>query len=158
MASYFGISQTDLSNALSAATITALFDDGTGVANATAVTATIDRGENELRSWLIGEWGKTLPADIATDPFLKYCAIDFILGFSIERHPEAARQAGLGTKESYFNRAKERAIRVMDGRQRPTAATEAPANVGGVVIDNSNRIITDSPANVAAGTSNAGDY
>lgn len=146
--------QTDLENALSVATILALFDDGTGTVNTTALTATIDRGENELRSWLIDEYGINLPTDLASDPFLKYCALDFTLGYAIERHSEYAKQAGLGTKETYFNRAKERSIRVLQGRQRPTTVAEKPANVGGVVTDNSSRIIVDN----SDGSRNSGDY
>lgn len=134
MASYWGITQADLQNRTSAAFILAAFDDGTGTVNATALAAVIADGESEMQSWLVGEWGGAVsqwPSDLASDPFFKLCAEEFAIAFTVERHPEAAKQAGLGTKESYFNRAMARAKRVQEARQRATVAEELPANVGG---------------------------
>ena len=156
MASYFGIVQADLENRLNVATVLALFDDGNGAVNAAALAATITHGEQELISWIIAELGggNTLPADTANDPFLKGCALEFAAGFAIERHPEFAKAQGFGKPSDFYDRATKRAERIVDGRQRATTIAETPANVGGTVTDNSNRIILDS----ADGTLNSGDY
>ena len=156
MASFFGIVQADLENRLSIASVLGLYDDGNGTVNATALAAVIVNAEQETLSWLVDEQGNvpSMPSDLQTDPFFKGCALDFAIAYSIERRPEYAKQAGLGTKESYFARASKRMERVLDGRQRATQMAERPANVGGMVNDNSNRIIVDN----ADGTQNSGDY
>ena len=120
--SYFGLTATDLQNALSVAKVTALYDDGNGLLNSAALTENIDRAEQELISWIIASYGYPLPAAFATEPILKYCALDFLIGFSIERMPEYAKQAGIGTKENYFLRATERALRILSGIQNPLTA------------------------------------
>ena len=65
----FGLTRTDVENALNAATLLALFDDGNGLVNVAALTATIVRGEQEMASWLVGAFGLPLPADLSADPF-----------------------------------------------------------------------------------------
>lgn len=159
--SYFGLVQADLENRLNAAVVLALFDDGTGLVNTTALAACIDDGEQEMMSWLVNENQSfaSAPVDLAADPFYKTCALDFAIAFAIERHPEAAKQAGLGTKESYFARASARAERVQAGRQRATDMAEPPANVGGPVFDGSPRMyIPNSSIGANPGQSNAGDF
>lgn len=156
MASYFGLVQADLENRLNAATVLSLFDDGTGTVNQTAITAVISDGEQEMMSWLVNENGSltTAPNDLANDPFYKACALDFAIAFAVERHPEQARVAGLGTKESYFARATKRAERVQQGRQRATDMVEPPRNVGGPVVDTSVRMYIPN-ANLST---NSGDF
>ena len=118
----FGLSSTDLQNAISASTALALYDDGNGTLNATALAENIDRAENELLSWIIASYGYPLPTGFTVDPVLKYCALDFLIGFSIERHPEYAKQNGLGKQETYFARGTGRALRLLAGVQNPLIA------------------------------------
>ena len=150
MASFFNIVQADIENRFSIATTRALYDDGTGVLNAAALAANIISGEQMLLSWLVGEWGGTvaaLPTDYGTDPFLKQAAIEYILGLSVERHPEYAKQSGLGTKESYFNRSQMLAGNIMKGLQQPTslATGEEPENTSGITIDPGPRMYVPGP-------------
>lgn len=135
MSSYWNIVQADLENKTSKAFVLAAFDDGTGTINTVAMTQVIADGETELQSWLVGELGGQVavwPPDISSDPFYKLCALDYCTAFMVERHTEAAKQAGLGTHESYYKRASDRAERVKAGRQAATVATELPANQGGM--------------------------
>lgn len=161
----FGIVQSDLENALNVATVLALFDDGTppnaGSVNQVALTATIVRGEQEMASWLVGQFGLPLPADLATDMFFKSSAIEFCVGYSIERHPEYAKAAGFGTAESYFERATARAERIAAARQQANTLQETPANVGGVVMNGAPRMYVPSVTTVGGITTiteNSGDY
>lgn len=150
MASYFGIVQADIENRFSVSTVRALYDDGNGVVNATALAANIETGEQFLLSWLVQEWGGTissLPADYAADPFLKQAAVEYILGLSVERHPEYAKQQGLGTKLSYYERAQELAGNVAKGIQQATslAPGEEQGNASGITIDPGPRMYVPGP-------------
>jgi hypothetical protein len=156
--SFWNITQTDLQNRTSAAFILGAFDDGNGQVNATAIAAVIADGETEMQSWLIDALKgpvSSWPSDVATDPLYKLCAEEFAIGYTVERHPELAKQAGLGTKDSYFNRATARAKRVLEGRQRATVSTDVPANVGGTTPNTVPLMYCTPPG---ASGSNAGDF
>jgi hypothetical protein len=157
MASFWNIVQADLENRTSVSFILAAFDDGTGTVNTTALAAVIADGETEMQSWLVGELGGVIanwPSDVASDPLYKLCAEEYAIAFTVERHPEAAKQAGLGTKENYFNRAMARAKRVQEARQRATVAEEPPANVGGLTPATSPLMYTNYPGT----PTNTGDF
>jgi hypothetical protein len=135
MSSYWNIVQSDLEHRTSQAFVLAAFDNGNGIVDTVALTQVISDAEAELQSWLISELGGQIakwPTDIQSDPFYKISALEYCVAFMVERHPEAAKQAGLATHESYFNRATARAKRIQEGRQRATTATEEPANQGGM--------------------------
>ncbi len=151
----FGLVQADVENALNKATLLALYDDGNGQLNTTALAANIVAGELEMASWLVDQFGLPLPADLALDPFFKRGALEFVVGFSIERHPEYAKQAGFSSAQSYYERATKRAERVAVARQRATTVQEKPANVGGSTPDGSPRMYT--PGANSPGP-NAGDF
>ena len=160
MPSFFSVVQADLENRLSVAQLRALYDDGTGILNAAALAANIATGEQLLLSWIVGEWGgniASLPTDYGTDPFLKTAAIEYILGLSVERHTEYAKLAGLGTKESYFNRAQTLAGNIMKGLQQPTslATGEETENTSGVTIDPGPRMYVPGPFGCPP---NSGDF
>jgi hypothetical protein len=152
----FGIVQADVENALNKATVLALFDDGAGVVNAAALAAVIQAGELEMASWMVDQFGLPLPPDLANDPFFKRSALEFVVGFAVERHPEYAKQAGFGSPTSYFDRATARAERIAAARQRATTIEETPANVGGTTPDGAPRMYT--PGANGGGVSNAGDF
>jgi hypothetical protein len=160
VASFFGIVQGDISARFSMATLRALYDDGNGNLNTTDLNSNINTGEQLLLSWLVGEWGgnvDSLPGDYGSDPFLKIAAVEYVLGLSVERHPEYAKQAGLGTKESYFNRAQMLAGNVMKGLQQPTSLDqgEEPENTTGITIDPGPRMYVPGPNGCPP---NAGDF
>lgn len=157
MASYWNIVQADLENKTSKAFVQQAFDDGNGIVNTVALTQVISDGETELQSWLVGELGGQVaawPPDIAIDPFYKLCALDYCTAFMVERHPEAAKQAGLGTHESYFKRASDRAERVKAGRQQAIVAVEVPANQGGMTPNIDPTMYTSPPGQ----PTNTGDF
>lgn len=154
------LAQLDLENAATPAMVTAIYDDGnTGALNTAAIAADIDRGEQEVLSWLGDEYGPppftgAILTQLSADPFLKYAALDYALAYMFDRHPEYPQGATDAKERSWrFQRADQRMQRVLSGRQRPTTMTTPPANVGGVVVDNAPRIISDSPD----GTYNGGD-
>ncbi len=157
MSSYWGIVQADLENRTSKAFILAAFDDGTGTVNTTALASVISDGETEMQSWLVGEiFGPVAnwSSDIAEDPLYKLCAVEYTIAFTVERHPEQAKQAGLGTKESYFNRAMARAKRVAQASQRATVSVESPINVGGTSPNTCVTMYVSAPG----APSNTGDF
>ena len=157
MASYWNITQTDLEFKTNKGFVLAAFDNGTGTIDIAALTQMIADGETELQSWLVGELGGQVaswPTDISADPFYKAIAIEFAIAFTVERHPEQAKQAGLGTHESYYNRATARAERIIAGRQQATVATEVPRNQGGMTPNLDPTMYTSPPGSA----SNTGDF
>ncbi len=155
------LNQADLENATTPTMVAAIFGDGNGgPLNEQAIAAVIDRGEQEVLSWL-QEYGPppfsaAVMAQLAADPFLKYAALDYTIAHMFDRHPEYP-QGGTSAKERdmRFQRAKERMERVLAGRQRPPTVITKPANIGGAVYDGASRIYVDSPGQPA---SNSGDY
>jgi len=159
VASIFGLTQSDLQNASSIETVKAVFDDNnTGQLNTAAIAAVIERGEQEVLSWLVDEYGpapfdtETL-TELGADPFLKTCPLEYAVAHMFDRHPEYVR-SGASDRRDRFKRADDRMKRVLQSRQRPTTVQRPPANVGGVAIDGASRLYVDSPD----GTKNSGDY
>lgn len=154
------LQEQDISNAVGYPTLLACTDDdNTGAVNQTALAAIIDRGEQETLSWLIPEFGPApinaiVLAQLVADPLLKYAALDYVVAFLYDRRPEYVRANRQDDSAMRLKAAKERMERILDARQRPVTAPTPPANVGGVVVDNANRIYVDSPD----GSSNSGDY
>ena len=152
MASIFEITQQDLVNFSSVDVVNACFDDsntGVPVLNTTAMNAVISRGENEVLSWLGDELGPPpftpdILAQIGADPLLKYAAIEYIVLYMYDRHPEYVR-SGMKDREQRKKDADLRMERILDGRQRPPTMTTQPANVGGVGYDGGHRLYTDGP-------------
>lgn len=149
------LAQADLENAISTATVLALYDDGNGVVNAAAVNANLERAENEVLSWMVPEYGQSVRSDptLATDAFLKYAALEYAVAHAFDRHPEYVRANGRERGER-FERADARMQRVLQSRQQPPTLATRPANVGGVVTDGGSRLVIDNPD----GTSNGGDF
>ena len=77
MASFFGLVQADLENALNVATVRAIYDDGNGIVNTAALMGCLDRAENELISWVVSEYGWTMPPSATSDDLMKYAALDY---------------------------------------------------------------------------------
>lgn len=146
----------DLQNALNVQTALYLYDEGDGKPNMVAFQSNVDRAEHELTSFLIDTFGWPLPEQTQVDGLLKYTALDFLLGFSFERHPEYSKMSGFGTPKSYFERAKAQAERIMRGVQRPVELQDAvtPGNIGGFTVDGSTRMYIPG----SDGTPNAGDF
>lgn len=150
------LDQTDLENAMSVATVAAIFDDAnTGTLNTHAMNGVIERAEQEVLSWLVGQYGPNIQQDqdIATDMFLKGCSVEYAVAFAFDRHPEYVRANGKERGER-FERAQSRMERVLQARQRVTTAPKIPLNVGGVTVDDSRRIIVSN----SDGTYNSGDF
>ena len=157
----FWLCQADLEGATSKATVIACFDDanlGAGSLDDQAICSIIDRAEQETLSWLAGEYGPppipaTTLAMLAQDSFLKNAALEFAVIFMLEKHPEYVRSDGKVLGER-MKRAVARMERIVQARQQPPTVAQRPANVGGVAVDNGNRIYVDN----ADGTRNSGDY
>lgn len=124
------ISQTDLENALSVSTVLAIFDDGTGTVNSTAVAAVIDRAEAEVDSYLIVIYDLPLPNQ--ADRLLKHCALQFAICFAMEKHPEYVRTFGEQQRTGpLYERAHALMTRIAKALQRLPDQTVAASNVGG---------------------------
>lgn len=157
--SVFNITITDLENATSPQAMIGAFDDqNIGAPSPAPVAAAVDRAEQEVLSWLVDELGPapfsaTVLAEIKGDPFLKYAAIEYCVALMYDRKPEYFKSS-MDDIQERFKRADMRMKRVLDARQRPPTIATPPANVGGVSVDNANRLYVDS----ADGTQNSGDY
>jgi hypothetical protein len=151
------ISRSDLESAISAQTVLALFDDGSGNVSEDAISRCINSAEAEVFSYLTNY---TIPSDSAAsglDVLLQAAAIDFAICLAYERKPEYGKFSGEDqNRKPRWDRAVARMERIQEGQQIPTtlAASAPPANVGGYTVDNSSRISIDS----ANGSSNTGDF
>lgn len=150
------LEQTDLSNVLSVATFSAIFDDPTtGATNLGIVASVIERAEQEVLSWLVDEYGQSVVSvpGLGADLFLKGCALEYAIVFAFDRYPEYVRANGK-EREFRYARAEERMTRVLQSRQRPTSLTKVPANVGSSTVASGPRLVIDG----TDGSYNGGDY
>jgi hypothetical protein len=147
------IFQADLENALSVPTVLAIFDDGSGTVNASAINAVIDRAEAEVDSYLPSNYPAGTPAP--SDRLLKHAALEFAVCFSMEKHPEYVRNFGEEPRTNpRYTRARQLMQRIVDGVQRLPDTPTKPRNVGGVVYSAGPRTIIDN----IDGSSNLGDF
>ena len=129
-----------------------------GPANQSIVLRVIRRAEARTLSWL-AEFGPP-PFDAATlqqlagDELLASAALEYAVAYMFDRHPEYARSVRNEDPAARVKSADTQMERILEARQRPPTVAKKAANVGGVNVDNANRLVTDSPN----GTSNAGDY
>jgi hypothetical protein len=130
------LAQTDLENAMSVATVTALFDDGDGVVNTTAIGSVIKQAENEVLSWL-GDYGPppftgALLTELGGDAALQSAALEFAKLYSFDRDTAYVRTTAKA-QEARRVSCDERMQRYLDARQRPPTATAKTSAVGGAV-------------------------
>lgn len=153
------LTQGDLENAMTIASVAAIFDDSnSGVLNEVAIASIISRAEGQVLSWMVAELGPApfsdeVRTELGGDPMLKDAALQYAVIYSWDRDPAYVRANG---KERVDRMAQAVALmqRILDARQRPPTVATPPANVGGVVVDGANRIYVDSPD----GSTNSGDY
>lgn len=149
------LQQSDLVNVLSTVMYSAIFaDPTTGITNTDIVDAVIGRAEQEVMSWLVGQYGPDVAnqQNLAGDLFLKGCALEYAYAYSFDRYPEYAKvEEGRADR---YKRAEERMQRVLQSRQRPTSLPTQPANTSSTVISNVNSIISAGPD----GQYNSGDF
>lgn len=141
------ISQLDVENALSAATIAELFvdDASAGVVNALALEQCIDLAEGEVDSFLLGV------NDVASlkrfDRLLRLSAIDFFKVFAFSRHPEYVKTYGEDPRSnSLYKAAVARMQRIQAATQElPDQQGGQPQNVGAIIRSTGPRLMIDSP-------------
>jgi phage gp36-like protein len=152
------IDQDTLVAAIGPTDVVALFDDDNdGMADAAAIELVIGDAEAEVQSYLVGDYPNPLPVSASSDNLLRRSAIDFAVCYAYERRPEYPRTKSEATKrQTRFERATARMQRIQSAIQIPPTLSQAaqPANIGGIVTDNSKRIIIDG----ADGTFNGGDF
>lgn len=158
------IRAADVINRLTPTTYIAIYDDSNNNSvsnvNDAAVQLDIDSAEGEVDSYLISE--NTLPLPTTTNPaidrLVKLAALDFAESFAFRRHPDYVRTFGENPRaEGAYEMATARMKRIRTAiQQLPDvgAQTGKPANVGGLVIDDGPRTITQS----ADGTDNGSGF
>lgn len=155
----FYITQEDLEAQLSPTTVMRLFDDeNTGTANASAINRVLSRACSWVDSFLARVYRGPFPVPQRPVPqVIIDCALEFAIAFSFERHPEYVATYGESYRaDSRFERACAMAERLCNGLQEiPDWVLQPKAgNIGGIVMDNAQRVILDSPD----GTRNNGDF
>jgi hypothetical protein len=156
------LTQGDLENALSVATVAAIFDDAnTGSLSAAGIASVISRAESQVLSYL-HEYGPPpfsdqVLSDLGADPLLKDAATQYAIIYAYERDIAYTRANGK-TSEERIKRAGDLMERILQARQRPPTVPDKPSNVGGVSIDGAARLYTANPGDTIAGGSNAGDF
>lgn len=141
------VDQADLERALSASTVAYIYTDpGSSIINTEAIALNIERAEAEVDSWMIPEVNPNDPGFIQTDRLVRGCALDFLICFSYERHPEYVRTFGDDPRTmSRWKRACERMERIQQATQRlPDQQAVKQQNVGGIYRDDSIRTCSTS--------------
>lgn len=153
------ISQTDLENRISAATVRELFDDNLdGTADAVPVQDVIDQAEAEVNSYLSRAYPDlTLPVVQSPMPkVLVTASLMFAVPFSFLRHPEYVRTFGENPRgQSMLDQAHAFMERLCSGKQFlfGVTAESKPSTVGGTFTDPGPRIWQD-----ANGVYTGGDF
>lgn len=141
------VNQADLERALSASTVAYIYTDpGAGQVNQPAIALNIERAEAEVDSWMLPEIDEKDPNFIQTDRLVRGCALDFLICFSYERHPEYVRTFGDDPRTMpMWVRACKRMERIQQATQRlPDQQSVKQKNVGGVYLDDSIRTCSTS--------------
>jgi len=151
--------QTDLENALSPATVLAIYDDtASGVVSTDALTAVIKRSDAEVNSYMAINYPKlVLPlADAPTPDTLKFASLEFGIVYSRDRKPEYWKNAQDKERENRLAEARKKMDRFAVAQQVlfDVPAQPRPSNVGGIVLDQGQRVTIDS----ITGESNMGDF
>jgi hypothetical protein len=141
------VNQVDLERALSASAVAYIYTDpGLGQVDTEAIALNVDRAEAEVDSWMLPEVDETSPGFIQTDRLVRGCALDFLICFSYEKHPEYVRTFGDDPRTMpMWKRAVERMERIQQATQRlPDQQAVKQKNVGGVYLDDSIRTCSTS--------------
>lgn len=151
--------QTDLENALSRSTVTALFDDdGAGIPTQGALDGVLERASRRVDSYLARVYLGPFPVTQVPVPMvIRDAALEFAIAFSFERHPEYVHTYGETYRgASRYKRACDMMDRLCQGQQEIPDWTlqPKPRNVGGIINSTGPRTIIDSPD----GTNNGGDF
>lgn len=152
-------SENDLRNALSPATVIALFDDeNAGTAEAGALKAVLDRASRWVDSYLARVYVGPFPVTQTPVPAtIKLATLEFAIAFAFERHPEYVHTYGEQYRaSSRFKRGTEIMDRLCQGQQEipDWSLQPKPRNVGGIITSEGPRTIIDS----VDGTYNGGDF
>lgn len=149
------ITQADIENALGVNVVQAIFDDNIdGAVDTAPMTACLAYASSQVDAFLAGNYAVTLP--IASPPdVVKFAAVDFACAYATRRKPDVVQAMGEKSWTDFHDAALANMKLYSTGLARlPVATAAAPANVGGVVVDNSARIAVDG----ADGSSNMGDF
>lgn len=136
--------QADLENALGIPVVKAIFDDNQdGDADGAPIAACIAASSAECDSFLRGTYAVTFPISPVPDE-LKYAAVDFGCAYATRRRPDLVQAMGEKPWTSFREAAIEKMKAYASGLERLPATTATPANVGGVVVEDTARIASDS--------------
>lgn len=153
------ITKTDLENALSPETVTALYNDQEqGVVYEPALLGVLTRASSMVDSYLARVYKGPFPVtQLPVPEAVKNCCIEFAIAFSFERHPEFVHTFGEAYRSTTrFKRATEMAENLATGLQEIPDWTLSPrgGNVGGIIISVGPRTIIDG----YDGSDNGGDF
>ena len=141
------VDQADLERALSKSAVAYIYTDpGSSVINVQAINLNIERSEAEVDSWMLPEIDSKSPTFNQRDRLVRGCALDFLICFSYERHPEYVKTFGDDPRTmARWVRASQRMERIQAATQRlPDQGSTKPANVGGRFLDDSIRTCSTS--------------
>ena len=148
-------SQQDLEGLLGVEEVRAIFDDDNdGVADPAPLSLVQRMSDTAVDAALATEFPATYPLTNPPDVVVR-ASLLFGKAYAYARRPEYVKQYGSKPLEE----AKANLEQIVTAREYMTSAlgtqiAQQPANVGGVAIDNANRLYVDA----ADGTQNSGDF
>jgi len=153
------VTQEDLEQALSPATVLALYNDlNNDSVNPTALEGVLIRATTWVDSYLATQYLGPFPVPQTPVPMMiKMAALEFAIAFSFERHPEYVLTYGESFRATArFKRACEIMERIISSQQQiPDWALQPKGkNVGGIINSTGPRTIIDGPN----GENNGGDF
>lgn len=149
------IAQSDVENALGVNVVKAVFDDNQdGTVDTAPMAACLAYASAQVDAFLAGNYAITLPIDSPPD-VVKFAAVDFACAYAARRKPDVVRALGEKSWTDFHDAAISNMKLYATGLARlPSTTATAPANVGGFVVDDSERIVTSA----TDGTSSMGDF
>lgn len=152
------VSQADLQNALGLPALLALTDDtNSGTPTAGVITFVTTRASAWVDSFLAANYVGPFPITQNPAPaMMAEAALYKAIEFMYDRRPEYLRNTMEGVRKDYNKAAIDLLTRLIDGVQYMPDFTgqPKPGNVGGIVYDNSPRMMIDG----SSGTYNGGDF
>ncbi len=152
------ITQAEFSFALAPVAMLAIFDDNNdGALDSEAIDSIIARASSMVDAWIAPVYKGPFPITQTPIPALiRELTLQYSAVFALERHPDYAQSFNGYTRKERWDAADQMGQRLQAAVLRipDYVAQPKPANVGGIVYDNSSRVMIDN----ADGTSNRGDF
>ena len=149
------VTQAEVSYALGVSIVTAIYDDtNAGVPDSASLDAVIARASGMVDSWIAPVYKGPFPITQTPIPsMIRELAIQYVEAMTYDRRPDIIRGFGSDDQQKRWPRADEMGQRLQAAILRipDYAAQPKPANVGAIIVDDGQRVMTTGPDGIYRG-------